>query len=272
MSDLLRRLVAAGPAARQIAPPDELQRSSPRADTPDRAARVGTGTGLQRARSRPARAPTRRAGSRTRADSRVCRWCRRGWPARRARGSPRRRPRRARHRPRSRRGHTGRPGWPPRAPAARRHRRGAAPWCADRARTPWRPTRPAAGPARRRRRHERWPQSKAIPTLAAGSIVQTAGVLDHGGHPHPGGIDLGHPQVDPVGQFGLGQLHPLLGVAGDRRIQFGDDVVFDVVGAGDDRRAPSESRSSRGRTPWPPPAAARTRRARSGSGPLPGRG
>ena len=61
-------------------------------------------------------------------------------------------------------------------------------------------------------------------------------VLDLGRHPHPGRIELGHPQIQPIAQLGTRELHPLLDVAGQRRIQPGHDRVLDVLGARDDRR------------------------------------
>ncbi len=56
-----------------------------------------------------------------------------------------------------------------------------------------------------------------------------------GWDPHPGRVELGHPQIDPVGQFGPRQSHPLRHMPGQRRIQPGHHLVIDGRGAGDDR-------------------------------------
>ena len=87
---------------------------------------------------------------------------------------------------------------------------------------------------------------KANPTWCRVDI-QTAAVLNSGRHPHPGRIDLAT-HGSPVAQFGRGQLHPLLGVTGDRRIQLGDDRVVDVLGARDDRQTIRKSITPRTNT------------------------
>ena len=95
-------------------------------------------------------------------------------------------------------------------------------------------------------------------------------VLDLGRHPHPGRIELGHPQIQPIAQLGTRELHPLLDVAGQRRIQPGHDrsstfsvraMIVDTI---------RKSITPR-RTPGPPRAVAPATCGHGESGPPRGR-
>ena len=148
-------------------------------------------------------------------------WCRRGWPARPAHESPRTPPRPP-HRARRR------PGSPQSALAGQRGltarqrptRIGAALLLGARivAHTPWPPTHPGADPALPRLRHRLCPTKPAMPS-SLDSMLDIPVVVHVRRHPHPGRIELGHPQIHPVTQLRPGQLHPLLGMPGDRLIQ-----------------------------------------------------
>ena len=165
----VRGPITTRPPTGQIPPPNELPR---RGGRPIPRIRCHPGRNGQRLERGGLRHLTYRLGGQDAEPGQIAglvAGCPRGWPVRRARESPPRRPR-APKQPGRRRDHTGRPNWLRRGPAGRRHRRGAAPRCADRAHTRWRPTHPGAARARRRRRHGYRPTTNAIPAQVPGSI------------------------------------------------------------------------------------------------------
>ncbi len=71
---------------------------------------------------------------------------------------------------------------------------------------------------------QHWPEIPAIPGLVSIDL-DIAVVVDLGRHPHPGRVELGHPQIHPIAQLRARQPHPLLGMARDRLIELGQDLA-----------------------------------------------